>query len=724
MAAPCAQPPGDGGLPFSYDLVLLPSPSTHIRLIELLPPAAVGSPSTPAFEAPLRCRIFSAPLAQLPPFAALSYTWGDSKEARYLGLRPSPAGGCSQAADGSGMTTPPTPTSAFHPLRITPSLESALRHIRRPSEPVTLWVDQICIDQGNVPEKNAQVAAMNDVYSSAAQVLIWLGLSGGPASDWFVDRMRAVGTLAREEGVDRLFDPARRTDDEYWGFVNKAAAGAPRVPGQPSDDESLERFLDRASAALVGSAGGSNDTFAAELRAWLARPWFGRVWVLQEYAMARSAVFLYGDKTIDTELFVLAFHLLRLIGPRAFRVERGGSLDGMKWRSDMLDAASDGPLESLSRLRWRCRSYSTEGNRGGGYSLSEILRDLYSSDRPPMLATDQRDRIYALLNLTADADDLGIVPDYAASLTTDLLYTRVARAMLESRAGSLQHVLGLVRFPKKVMNDDAATQRLPSWVPDLLRPQDSIAEPGLYAPTGCASRAHLLPRGDERILSLRGIVVDHVKLTGEEWGGGIGRYTRFDKTDLNRLVSYFSEVQKLLVLAALREATKALGTDGDKLRDAPWRIMLGDVAHDSNRKLRRAGPQDMESMRQLLELAELLNTLNTAVAMADPEQLATLLGRVYQLVEMPEVPTLILRLESMRGKRPFLSQSMGYVGMGPGHARPGDAVVLLPGAETPYVIRPRPDNGLNHYEVVGEAYCDGIMDGEAADGPLVDIYLV
>jgi hypothetical protein len=125
-----------------------------------------------------------------------------------------------------------------------------------------------------------------------------------------------------------------------------------------------------------------------------------------------------------------------------------------------------------------------------------------------------------------------------------------------------------------------------------------------------------------------------------------------------------------------------------------------------------------------LELAELLNTLNTAVAMADPEQLATLLGRVYQLVEMPEVPTLILRLESMRGKRPFLSQSMGYVGMGPGHARPGDAVVLLPGAETPYVIRSRPDSGLNHYEVVGEAYCDGIMDGEAAGGPLVDIFLV
>ncbi len=725
----CAQPTGDGGSTFSYDLVPLPSPATHIRLIELLPPVAVGSASTPVSETPLRCRISSAPLTLLPPFAALSYTWGDNKAARYLSIQPSAAAGCSQDADG-GMTTP-TLTTEFSLLRITPSLEGALRHIRRPSEPVTLWVDQICIDQGNVPEKNAQVAAMKDVYSGASQVLVWLGLSS-PTSDWFVDRMRALGTLARHEGVDRLFDPTRRTADEYWRFINGAAAGDSRAPDQPASDGSFEGFFDKASAALLGDGGTSNEVFAEELRAWLARPWFTRVWVLQEYALARSAVFIYGNKTIETELFMLAYHLLALTGPRALHMERDSGLEGMKRRSDILDAGSDGPLESLSRLRWRCRSHKTEGNHSG-YSLFEVLRDLYSSDRPQMLASDQRDRIYALLNLAADTGDLGIVPDYSDSLTTDLLYTRVARAMLESPAGGIQHVLGLVQFPKKIMNDEAAAQRLPSWVPDFCRLQDSIAEPELYAPTGTAVRAHLLPSREERILGLRGILVDHIKLTGELWGGGIGRYARGDTTDLNRLVSYFSEVKRILGLALPREATSAQGTDDERRRDAPWRIMLGDVAHDSNRKLRRAGPHDMESMRQLLELTELLNILNPPAAenggvaqqaMANPEQLEAILGRVYQLVMLPEVPALILRLESMRGKRPYLTQNMGYAGMGPSHARPGDAVVLLPGAQTPYVIRPRPDSGLNHYELVGEAYCDGIMDGEAMDRPLDDIYLV
>ncbi|TVY92036.1 Heterokaryon incompatibility protein 6,OR allele [Lachnellula willkommii] len=38
-----------------------------------------------------------------------------------------------------------------------------------------LWVDALCIDQSNIPERQQQVAIMKDVYSSARQVLIWLG---------------------------------------------------------------------------------------------------------------------------------------------------------------------------------------------------------------------------------------------------------------------------------------------------------------------------------------------------------------------------------------------------------------------------------------------------------------------------------------------------------------------------------------------------------------------
>ena len=38
-----------------------------------------------------------------------------------------------------------------------------------------LWIDQICIDQSNVRERNHQVGQMSEIYKTAAEVLIWLG---------------------------------------------------------------------------------------------------------------------------------------------------------------------------------------------------------------------------------------------------------------------------------------------------------------------------------------------------------------------------------------------------------------------------------------------------------------------------------------------------------------------------------------------------------------------
>ncbi len=82
------------------------------------------------------------------------------------------------------------------------------------------------------------------------------------------------------------------------------------------------------------------------------------------------------------------------------------------------------------------------------------------------------------------------------------------------------------------------------------------------------------------------------------------------------------------------------------------------------------------------------------------------------------------RLDDMRDKRPFRTQARGLCGIGPRLAQPGDVVVLLLGARTPYVLRPRGDKGLGYFEVLGEAYCHGIMDGAAAGGQLEEIHLV
>ncbi|KAJ9137009.1 hypothetical protein NKR19_g8342 [Coniochaeta hoffmannii] len=63
--------------------------------------------------------------------------------------------------------------------------------------------------------------------------------------------------------------------------------------------------------------------------------------------------------------------------------------------------------------------------------------------------------------------------------------------------------------------------------------------------------------------------------------------------------------------------------------------------------------------------------------------------------------------------RAFFVTSRGYVGLAPWSAVRGDAVFVLAGGTTPFILRERVEAG--GYGLVGEAYMYGIMGGEAWD---------
>lgn len=65
-------------------------------------------------------------------------------------------------------------------------------------------------------------------------------------------------------------------------------------------------------------------------------------------------------------------------------------------------------------------------------------------------------------------------------------------------------------------------------------------------------------------------------------------------------------------------------------------------------------------------------------------------------------------IEFSLGRRLFVSEA-GYFGLAPPNARKGDQVAVLFGAETPFILR-RAGSG---FQVVGESYVHGLMDGEA-----------
>jgi hypothetical protein len=63
-----------------------------------------------------------------------------------------------------------------------------------------------------------------------------------------------------------------------------------------------------------------------------------------------------------------------------------------------------------------------------------------------------------------------------------------------------------------------------------------------------------------------------------------------------------------------------------------------------------------------------------------------------------------------RGRVMFVSAT-GWLGMAPHGTREGDIVFVAVGADVPYILRACEDG----YELVGECYVQGIMDGEAME---------
>ena len=65
--------------------------------------------------------------------------------------------------------------------------------------------------------------------------------------------------------------------------------------------------------------------------------------------------------------------------------------------------------------------------------------------------------------------------------------------------------------------------------------------------------------------------------------------------------------------------------------------------------------------------------------------------------------------------RVLFTTNDGAIGLAPRVAMPGDEVCVLFGCETPLILRP---NTAGCYQVVGECYIDGYMEGAAFLGPL------
>jgi Heterokaryon incompatibility protein (HET) len=137
------------------------------------------------------------------------------------------------------------------------NLYIALQHLRDESRELLLWIDAICINQADDIEKARQVQLMRQIYAASAETAVWLG-EAADDSDLAFDSISNLSKGTGEMYIDDWADLLSR--------INTI------------DDEEATFPLD-AMTALLG------------------RPWWSRIWVVQEVASAQQVLYFCGNKT-------------------------------------------------------------------------------------------------------------------------------------------------------------------------------------------------------------------------------------------------------------------------------------------------------------------------------------------------------------------------------------------------------------------------------------------
>ena len=323
-------------------------------------------------------------------------------------------------------------------FKITKNLHTILLHLRYPDKIRTLWIDAICINQQDGVEKGHQVAMMGQIYQRADTVLCWLG----ELSTHRLLALKFLQSLAEEAPKFLELDQG----DRYWTFID-------------------DKLLPGVDVNLVVEA-----ALEAHVEAVYESAWFTRLWIAQEVALAKKPRTLCGTFDLSWAEFELATRViaccLRKIrpSPKALQsIDDAWGVIHLRARYSLNMGAFTGPQIILQiDLPW---------------SVGRLAWDMRKKK-----CKDDRDRVYALLSLTATGSPIlvsdAFIPDYTR--TVEWAYHQFWRRFGGYSSffyAGLSRRRSFLKTGGKVAakEDELGCLRdnyLPSWVPDL-RPQDT-----------------------------------------------------------------------------------------------------------------------------------------------------------------------------------------------------------------------------------------------------------
>lgn len=765
--------------PFRYESL------DHDREIRLL---RLGPKNDDGVTEELELKTFL--LDDAPRYFCLSYVWGTPEPIMPV------------TCNGSVMMT-------------TQNLYHALRTCFNRFTDEWLWADGICINQGDHQERAQQVILMGEIYKRAAMVLAHPGhYQYGLTED--AKEAEAEEALTREEGEARKdelhwasFDGSVETRQgenaqeaiSIMSFLSRIWESS--TPFSVKSDAEWEKY----KLPDISTEDG-RETWKRLISFW-GQDWFCRAWVLQELVLAKKVVVLYADTVMSLDAVMDFWERARRHGlPRLLRIgpladecarvvhltpasylkglienrtstkkEEGishGSESGEEGSEEVAEAES-----TVSRVKDEATQPSDEAEENDVSDQLEVLEkeetsqddDLSSTEsskeeKQPIrlldllcmtrtsLATDNRDKVYALLGLAEDEVAKSLVPNYSPENTVTRVFIDVACKLVQAGLGhELLHHAGR----------DTNTPDLPSWVPDWTFQSRSALNKDLYRCMGSTRpNLRLLEETTARPkLVVRGVVLSSIKFAGMAW-----RYYSHDDDQPNfasfqnkpdfEIPPFNDEDGRNVILTMALIAAQDLGSAEKRYSDEGLSHAIArNLAADCSWRGERIGPLKVTSEKAgdsndaNGEFSDALQAFQSFYKQGpeSEEDLVRPCIRVHQtaifkwLLDFDEekedelqrrmVPYTVSMQEASRGRRyaalsgksikqkredkklgkkDFGMDDRGFIANVPWNAEKKDLVVMLEGFSTPFVVRKRDDS--EEFELIGDCYVHGVMDGE------------
>jgi hypothetical protein len=491
-------------------------------------------------------------------------------------------------------------------------LEAALRALHCLPETqlgMYYWIDALCINQDDISERSQQVKHMYRIYREARAVVVWLG----PETEDDDRAIRVMTTTRRDSSQNGWIIPPPHLNARDWNA----------------------------------------------LCAFLRKPYWNRLWIIQELAVNHDhTLILCGTRKLTRDMVKMAARCCQKL---------------LRENDPAIITHNQDAWEISTRVYRLVDVESALGQEAMSMRVLHLSREA--------LASDDRDKVYGILGLLDPSVASQINPDYSSKTTIQDVFTGLTIAIIRATRNLDQIAYG----------PDTLTPTWPSWIQDLRLSfrrnhvrylRESKAS--LHHP----SDFYFVETNSLTQLRVKGVYVDAID--------GIAASSSLQ--DDEPIYPTYSPARYKKSVPRILGRTLAM--DHPKIHRYPAFINL---------------PWNCENS----QFSSLTNSSDYAKFQSFREKNRSFLinGRAFQsyFPEQPDNKTipksmayhLHFAIVSMEGRK-LCTTRTGYVCLMPETVQRGDLLVILLGCNFPVLLRPFGEM----YRVVGECYVYGLMEGE------------